>query len=220
MVPLSIIKKVGELEIKPSQMTLQLADRSIKYTHGVVEDVLVKVDKFLFLIDFVIMDMKEDVEVPLILGRSFMKTTKVLIDVDYGKLTMRVQDEEVNFNVFEAMSHPKDVEGCFRVDMLDEVLMSSKKVLYTSSCLEKAPIDAFKTLNDEEEKEIDECLANLDALKEIPSHEVNIEDLNIENEVKEAKVELKMLPPHLKYVFLEGDNNNLVINNNSLSPLE
>ena len=110
VVPLSIIKKVGELEIKPSQMTLQLADRSIKYTHGVVEDVLVKVDKFLFLIDFVIMDMKEDVEVPLILGRSFMKTTKVLIDVDYGKLTMRVQDEEVNFNVFEAMSHPKDVK--------------------------------------------------------------------------------------------------------------
>ena len=120
----------------------------------VVEDVLVKVDKFLFPVDFVIMEMEEDVEVPLILGRPFMKTARVLIDVDDGKLTMRVQDEEVNFNVFEAMSHPKDIGGCFRVDMLDEVLMSSKKDLHASSPLEKALIDAFETLNDKEEKRL------------------------------------------------------------------
>jgi len=121
-----------------------------------MDDMLVKVDKFLFLLDFVIMEMEEDVEVPLILGRPFMKIAKVLIDVDDGKLKVRVHDEEVDFNVFEAMSHPKDVEGCFRIDILDEVLMSSKKVLHTSSPLEKALIDAFETLNDEEEKEIDE----------------------------------------------------------------
>jgi len=71
--PLSMIKKIGELEIKPTRMTLQLADRSIKYPHGVVEDVLFKVDKFLFPMNFVIMEMEEDVEVPLILGRPFMK---------------------------------------------------------------------------------------------------------------------------------------------------
>ncbi|BAU01143.1 hypothetical protein VIGAN_11030900, partial [Vigna angularis var. angularis] len=89
-------------------MTLQLADRSIKYPQGVVEDVLVKVDKFLFPMDFVVMEMKEDTEIPLILGRPFMKTARVLIDVDEGKLKVRVEDEEVNFNVFEAMSHPND----------------------------------------------------------------------------------------------------------------
>jgi len=61
-------------------------------------------------------------------------------------------------------------------------------------------------------------LANLDSLKEIPPHEANIEDLKIENEVKEAKVELKMLPSHLKYVFFEGGSNKLVIIKNSLSP--
>ena len=75
-----------------------------------MEDVLVKVDKFLFPVDFVIMEMEEDVEVPLILGRPFMKTARVLIDVDDGKLTVRVQDEEVNFNVFEAMAHQKILE--------------------------------------------------------------------------------------------------------------
>ena len=98
-----MIKKIGELEIKPTRMTLQLADRSIKYPHGVVEDVLFKVDKFLFPMNFVIMEMEEDVEVPLILGRPFMKIAWVLIDVDNGKLIVRVKDEEMNFNVFEAI---------------------------------------------------------------------------------------------------------------------
>ena len=67
-------------------MTLQLADRSIKYPYGIVEDMIVKVDKFLFPVDFVVMDMEEDAKVPLILGRPFMKTAKVIIDVDKGKL--------------------------------------------------------------------------------------------------------------------------------------
>lgn len=63
-------------------MTLQLVDWLIKYPHEVVEDVLVKVEKFIFLMDFVIMEMKEDVGVLLILERPFMKTTRVLINVD------------------------------------------------------------------------------------------------------------------------------------------
>ena len=89
-------------------MTLQLADISMKYPYGVAEDVLVNVDKFMFPVDFVVMDIEEDTEVPLILGRPFMKTAKVIIDVDDGKLKVRVQDDEVNLNVFEAMQHPKD----------------------------------------------------------------------------------------------------------------
>jgi len=71
-----------------------------------MEDVLVKVDKFIFLVDFVIMDMEEHVEVPFILGRLFMMTTLALIDVNNGKLKIRVQDKELNFNVLEAMQHP------------------------------------------------------------------------------------------------------------------
>ena len=67
-------------------MTLQLADRSLKFPYGVAEDVLVKVDKFVFPVDFVIMDIEEDLEVPLILGWPFMKTTRVIIDVDNGQL--------------------------------------------------------------------------------------------------------------------------------------
>lgn len=76
--PLSMLSKVGGVEIKPTRMTLQLADHSIKLPYGVVEDVLVKVDKYIFPANFVIMDRKKDVEVPLILGRPFMMTAHAL----------------------------------------------------------------------------------------------------------------------------------------------
>ena len=69
--PLSILQKLGLKEPTPSNVTLQLADKSIAYPKGVLEDVLVKVDKFIFPVDFVVLDMKEDQHVPLILGRRF-----------------------------------------------------------------------------------------------------------------------------------------------------
>nr|KYP31812.1 hypothetical protein KK1_047683 [Cajanus cajan] len=60
LMPLSMLKKIGEVEVRPTRMTLQLADRSIKLPHGIVEDMIVKVDKFMFPVDFVVMDMEED----------------------------------------------------------------------------------------------------------------------------------------------------------------
>nr|KYP56912.1 hypothetical protein KK1_003163 [Cajanus cajan] len=116
LMPLSMLQRIGDFEVKPTRMTLQLADRSVKYPHGIMEDVLVKVDHFLFPTDFVVMDIEEDIDVPLILGQPFMKTAQVLIDVDDGKLKVRVNDEEVNFDVFDAMHYPKDKSSCFRVD--------------------------------------------------------------------------------------------------------
>jgi len=86
LMPLSMLKKIEDVEILPTRMTLQLAVRPIKYPYRVVEDILVKLDKFYFPNDFIIIDIKEDVEIPLILGCSFMKTTKIMIDVDKGKL--------------------------------------------------------------------------------------------------------------------------------------
>ena len=78
-----------------------MVDRSIKHLHGVIEDVLVKVDKFIFLIDFVVLDMEEDRNISIILGRPFLATMKALIDVLKGELRLRVQGEEVTFNVFK-----------------------------------------------------------------------------------------------------------------------
>ena len=80
-------------------MTLQMADRIMAQPEEVLEDVLIKVGKFIFLVDFVIMDMEEDTQVPLLLGRTFLATGAALIDVKKGELTLRVGEEEVHFNL-------------------------------------------------------------------------------------------------------------------------
>ena len=71
---------------------------------------LVKVDKFIFPMDFIILDYEADRDVPIILGRPFLATGRTLIDVQKGELTMRVQDEQVTFNVFKAMKLPDEPE--------------------------------------------------------------------------------------------------------------
>ncbi|KAL5574401.1 hypothetical protein UlMin_023998 [Ulmus minor] len=89
LMPLSVFRKLGLGEVKPTSISLQLADRSVKYPRGVIEDVLIKVDKFIFPADFVVLDMEEDREMPLILGRPFLATGRTLIDVQQGKLILR-----------------------------------------------------------------------------------------------------------------------------------
>ena len=81
LMPYSIYQKLNLGEVKETSMTLQLADRSIRRPKGVIEDTLVKIDKFNFPVDFVVLDMEEDCDVPLILGRPFLATTRALIDV-------------------------------------------------------------------------------------------------------------------------------------------
>ena len=88
--PLSIFRWVGLGEARPTTMILQLVDRSLKHPWGVIEDVLVKVDKFIFPTDFIVLDMKEDKEIPIILGRPFLATGKAMIDVQKGDLKLRV----------------------------------------------------------------------------------------------------------------------------------
>ena len=81
LMSLSILQKIGLDEPKPTNVSLQLADRSIIYLRGILEDLLVKLDKFIFLVHFSILDMKEDHEVPFILGSPFLDTGRALIDV-------------------------------------------------------------------------------------------------------------------------------------------
>ncbi|XP_075494811.1 uncharacterized protein LOC142532385 [Primulina tabacum] len=116
----SCFEKLGIGEVKPTTIPLQLADRSIKYPRGVVEDVLVKVDKFIFPVDFVVLDMEEDRDIPLILGRPFLATGKALVDVHKDELVLRLNDEIVVFNVFQSIKYPNDTSNCFRIDATDE----------------------------------------------------------------------------------------------------
>ncbi|XP_073017738.1 uncharacterized protein [Primulina eburnea] len=106
-VPRSLRIQLGIGEVKPTTISLQLADRSIKYPRGIVEDVLVKVDKFIFPVDFVVLDMEEDREIPLILGRPFLATGKALIDVQKGELVLREAEDPLE--VFLTHSSPQEL---------------------------------------------------------------------------------------------------------------
>ncbi|KAL8535820.1 hypothetical protein ACS0TY_011456 [Phlomoides rotata] len=103
LMPLSLFKTLGLGELKSTTMNLQLADRTVTYPRGIVEDILVKVDKFIFPVDFVVLDMVDDRAIPLILGRPFLATGGAMIDVRNGELTLDVAGEKVSFNIFKAM---------------------------------------------------------------------------------------------------------------------
>ncbi|KAL5582791.1 hypothetical protein UlMin_015233 [Ulmus minor] len=81
LMPLSIFRKLGLEEPTPTMVSLVMADRSIKHPRGIVEDVLVKVGRLIFLVDFIILDMKEDKDISVILGRPFLATGGAIIDV-------------------------------------------------------------------------------------------------------------------------------------------
>ena len=89
-----------------------------------IEDVLVKVDKFIFPADFIVLDMEEDKEIPIILSRPFLETSRALIDVQNGELQLRVQDDEVAFNVFKVMRHPTESDTCFLVETVEAIVSS------------------------------------------------------------------------------------------------
>ena len=93
-----------------------MADRSMGQPEGILEDVLVKLGKFIFPVDFFIMQMEEDTQVPLLLGRPFLATGAALIDVKKGELTLRMGNEAVHFNINRSLEHPDvDAESCMPV---------------------------------------------------------------------------------------------------------
>ena len=94
-----------------------MVDRSMAQPEGVLEDVLVKVGKFIFPVDFVVMKMEEDNQIPLLLGRPFLATRVALIDVQKGELTLRVGNEAVHFSLDKSMTESDvDAENCNVVD--------------------------------------------------------------------------------------------------------
>ncbi|KAI9076990.1 hypothetical protein K1719_041066 [Acacia pycnantha] len=97
--------------LRPTGVIVQLANRSSAHPSGLVEDVLVKVNDLIFPADFYILDMESESpssRSPIILGRPFMKTVRTKIDVHSGTLSMEFGDISVNFNIFDAMKHPRE----------------------------------------------------------------------------------------------------------------
>ncbi|CAL9019031.1 unnamed protein product [Prunus brigantina] len=209
LMPYSVYLQLGLGELKATTISLQLADRSVKYPRGIVEDILVQVDKLILPADFVVLDMEEapihDRELPILLGRPFMATAKTIIDVQNGLLTMTVLGETVQFKVFESLSHPSSSFDCCSIDVLDSIVFSKFLLAQSNDPLQYV---LSQSRNDFDEEVLIEIVAALEALKPYPStFSPLIEPLGpsthlIPSVVKPPELELKPLPSHLKYAYL------------------
>ncbi|XP_070038315.1 uncharacterized protein [Nicotiana tomentosiformis] len=204
LMPYSMFKTLGIGQPRPTSMMLKIVDRTMNRPLGIIDDVLVRVDKFILPANFVILDCEVDYGVPIILGRPFLNTWKALVDVEAGELTFRAGDEKVVFHVCKSMRHPNSNEVCSFVDLVTEVIVDD-----TSAMMNVEDTLQVVLLNhDEDEKEgLVEC-AN--ALKGMGSYTYGPQKLSLDLEnrktpptkpsiVEPPTLELKHLPSHLRY---------------------
>ncbi|XP_023733094.1 uncharacterized protein LOC111880913 [Lactuca sativa] len=123
LMPYSFFKKFDLPEPRPIWMAIHLANKTVTFPRGICEDLLVKVDKFVFPTDFIILDMEADPQVLIILGRPFLNTVSAIVDMRDSKLTLWVGDDSITFGVDQAMKHARNSDDtAFSIDMFDELM--------------------------------------------------------------------------------------------------
>nr|GEX41080.1 reverse transcriptase domain-containing protein [Tanacetum cinerariifolium] len=223
LMPLSVWEGLSLPELTLTCMTLELADRSVSKPIGIAKDVSFKVGFFHFPADFVVVDFEPDPRVPLILRRCFLKTSRALIDVHKRELTLRIENEAITYNLDQTVRYSANYNQ-----------MTANKIdVVESACKEysQEEADAFLGLEDDPDSpkinpfyyDPEGDILLLEAiLNSKPSHPHPNQDQNLPSFKKELKayeaktvkssvdeppeVELKDLPYHLEYAFLEGDN--------------
>ncbi|GKD84578.1 reverse transcriptase domain-containing protein [Tanacetum coccineum] len=163
LMPLSIWKKLSLPELTPTRMTLELADRSITRPRGLAEDIFVKVGNFHFPTDFVVVDFEADPRVPLILGRSFLRTSRALIDVYEGELVLRDGNEQITFHINGTSKHPQKHKN-ESIKMVNDACKDSFK-RFTDEPTQDCPPPS-KDVNNEKEKQEVKNLAELTAKRQ------------------------------------------------------
>nr|GFB74859.1 reverse transcriptase domain-containing protein [Tanacetum cinerariifolium] len=229
LMPLKIWKKLRLPTLNDTKMVLELADRTISKPTGVVENVFVKVGKFYFPADFVILDFVADPRVPLILGRPFLSTAHALIDVYECEITLRHDDQSLTLKSGDTPSISyNNLETLNKVDLIDATCKEYSQAMLGFIDDVSNEADAFIAIDDEP------ISSNIDATYYDPEGDILILEALLNNDPellsnqkdlfptlhKDFKVvepknqseedeppegELKELPPHLEYAFL-GDN--------------
>ncbi|XP_070005140.1 uncharacterized protein [Nicotiana sylvestris] len=136
IMPLEVYTKLGIGKARPTSILLELADRTVKRPTGILDDVLVQVGKFVFPANFVILDCQVDEEIPIILGRPFLAAGRALIDYETGELKMRLNNEEIIFNVQQFMSRPSEFVNCSLVEAVDVILQEGDETINVRDPLE------------------------------------------------------------------------------------
>nr|GFA26194.1 reverse transcriptase domain-containing protein [Tanacetum cinerariifolium] len=226
LMPLSIWKKLKLPTLNDIKMVLELADITISKPTGVAENVFVKVGKFYFPIDFVVLDFIADPRVPLILGRPFLSTAHALIDVYEGEIILRHDEQSltlkcgdmpsISYNNFQSLNKVDLIDATCRpflstahalIDVYEgEITLRHDDQSLTLKCGD-TPLISYNNLESLNKVDLidatceeysQEVLGFADDLKVIEPKNQSFKD-------EPPKVELKELPPHLEYAFL-GDN--------------
>ena len=144
LLPYSVFWSLNLGELKPTSVTLLLADRSIKVPRGIVEDVLVQVDKFIYPVDFIVLD-KQPVEAcnsfPVILGRPFLATFNALINCRNGLMKLSFGNMTLEMNIFNICKQPGDDNDLQEVDVIEELVYNQLE-----STLSKIELDESEDL--------------------------------------------------------------------------
>ena len=227
LLPYSVYVELGLGELEPTNITLQLADRSVKIPGGIVKDVLVQVDKFYFLVDFIVLETQpvanQGTQFPVILGRPFLATANAFIHCRGGLMTLSFGNMTVNLNIFNVIKEIGDEEDSCEVNMIDSVVQNYvDNVSYDDllmSCLVRLSwVEEITTSESEFLHSIIEHSEVLEANEWTPKFEKlpPIEDKVLPSKEKPPKLELKPLPSHLKYAFLGAEETFPVIISSSL----
>ncbi|GJU60762.1 reverse transcriptase domain-containing protein [Tanacetum coccineum] len=219
LMPLSVWKKLSLPELTPTRMTLELANQSVAYLVGVVEDVFVKVGKFYFLADFVVVDYDVDPRVPLILERPFLRTTRALLDVHVNVIDVACEEyaqEVLGFLDSSTSGNPTPSDPIIASSSPsftpfeggDFILEEIETFLRTPDELSNLDDDYYDTEGDIlylEKLLNDDRSPNLPPMKneDLKQVDVTMTKPSIE---EPPKLKLKDLPSHLEYAFLEETN--------------
>ncbi|GJZ47844.1 reverse transcriptase domain-containing protein [Tanacetum coccineum] len=194
LMPYSLYAALFGITLKPTRMSIRLANHTYQYHMGVAKNMLVQVGKFVFLVDFVILQIEEDDRAPLILRSPFLHTTDAIIRVKNKELNLGIREDRATFLIDKAMQYSYlNDDTCFHMDVIDEVtedeldalLDDSKPFLSTSERISETSLDKeFK-----------------DNFEELPPKD----ELRIKTSIQDPPTDLEMkpLPKHLEYTFLE-----------------
>ncbi|KAL0446239.1 UNVERIFIED_CONTAM: hypothetical protein Slati_1751800 [Sesamum latifolium] len=234
VMPLTIFESLHVGPLKETGVVIQLADRSVVYPEGVLEDVLVQVNELIFPANFYVLDMREDNSpnsTSILLGRSFLKTARTRIDVHSGTLTMEFDGEIIRFNIYDSMRYPTDIPTALLVDVLDPLVQS----FATTNNKDHVKFAIEESLTPEQVKALEESMVmdigiiesifELGALSPLPLNLAFIEMPQSRTKLlpsilQTPVLELKELPNHLKYAFLRENNTLPIIVSSKLTPLE
>ncbi|GJW73727.1 hypothetical protein Tco_0133097 [Tanacetum coccineum] len=194
LMPYLMFLRLNLGNLKPTRKCIELANKTTQFPKENAENVMVKIDKFIFPVDFVILDMEEDHRIPIILGRPFLATAHAMIDVFNKKISFEVGDETITFDIEKSMRFPpSDEDTCHSADIIDlsildniQEILPSNHVNLILPILEYLPTEIHEDCNN-------------------PA----LFTANINGEEKPTP-KLKELPSQLEYAFLD-DNRELPI---------